>query len=155
MGGIWTPKDELTFFSRELCREEGRGTGRIEASVRYQLKESPGSGHTQGTKWNHKDSDGRVIMRIRERLFSGSLKPRLGAFVDQVLMTPFTPSEDGKAWMVRLFGASGKTGKVKLAWANFAPQQVWLRDRSEKPRKKPARPSRCSAGALSPCSLSS
>jgi alpha-mannosidase len=53
-----------------------------------------------------------------------------------VVVTAFKPSDDGKAWIVRLFGASGKTENVKLAWASPAPQQVWLSDTSEKPRSK-------------------
>ena len=46
------------------------------------------------------------------------------------------PSDDGKAWIVRLFGASGKTDKVKLAWTRPAPRQVWLSDTSEQPRDR-------------------
>ena len=63
-------------------------------------------------------------------------KPRFTLTSGKVLVTAFKPSDDGKAWIVRLFGASGKTEKVKLAWASPAPQQVWLSDTSEKPRSK-------------------
>jgi hypothetical protein len=63
-------------------------------------------------------------------------KPRLGLSSGKVVITAFKPSDDGKAWIVRLYGASGKTEKVKLTWANPAPQQVWLSDTSEKPREK-------------------
>jgi alpha-mannosidase len=63
-------------------------------------------------------------------------KPRLALSSDKVVVTAFKPSEDGKGWIVRLFGASGKNEKVKLAWAKPAPQQVWLSDTSEKPREK-------------------
>ncbi len=63
-------------------------------------------------------------------------KPRLALSSDKVVVTAFKPSDDGKAWIVRLFGASGKTEKVKLAWAKPAPQQVWLSDTSERPREK-------------------
>ena len=62
--------------------------------------------------------------------------PRFEVSSDKVLVTAFKPSDDGKAWIVRLFGASGKTEKVKLAWASPAPRQVWLSDTSEKPREK-------------------
>jgi alpha-mannosidase len=67
-------------------------------------------------------------------------KPRLELSSDKVVVTAFKPSDDGKAWIVRLFGASGKTEKVKLAWPSPAPQHVWLSDTSEKPRD-PAGPS--------------
>jgi hypothetical protein len=63
-------------------------------------------------------------------------KPRFVLSSDKVVVTAFKPSDDGKAWIVRLFGASGKTEQVKLAWASPAPQQVWLSDTSEKPRDK-------------------
>ena len=62
-------------------------------------------------------------------------KPRFELSSDKVVVTAFKPSNDGKGWIVRLFGASGKTEKVKLAWASTAPQ-VWLSDTSEKPRDK-------------------
>jgi len=38
------------------------------------------------------------------------------------VITALEPSDDGKAWIVRLFGASVKTEKIKLAWTNPAPQ---------------------------------
>ena len=57
-----------------------------------------------------------------------------------MVVTAFKPSDDGKAWIVRLFGASGKTEKVKLAWSSPAPQQLWLSDTSEHPREKAPSP---------------
>jgi len=63
-------------------------------------------------------------------------KPRLTLSSDKVVVTAFKPSDDGKGWIVRLFGASGKTEKVKLAWASPSPQQVWLSDTSERPRDR-------------------
>ena len=67
-------------------------------------------------------------------------KPRFELSSDKVVVTAFKPSDDGKGWIVRLFGASGKAERGKLAWANPTPQQVWLSDTSEKPRD-PAGPS--------------
>ncbi|MCX6928923.1 MAG: glycoside hydrolase [Verrucomicrobia bacterium] len=63
-------------------------------------------------------------------------KPRLKLSSDKVVITAFKPSDDGKAWIVRLFGASGKAEKVKLAWAGTAPHETWLSDTSERPREK-------------------
>ena len=93
--------------------------------------------------------------QVRRRLLAaadrgpgvGPVAPASRAFQlssDKVVVTAFKPSDDGKAWIVRLFGASGKTEKVKLAWASPAPQQVWLSDTSEQPRAK-GRPYRRSA----------
>jgi alpha-mannosidase len=63
-------------------------------------------------------------------------KPRLALSSDKVVVSALKPSDDGKALIVRLFGASGKAEKVKLAWASPAPKQVWLSDTSEQPREK-------------------
>ena len=63
-------------------------------------------------------------------------KPRLELSSDKVVVTAFKPSDDGKAWIVRLYGASGQPRKVKLAWSKPAPQQFWLSDTSEQPRQK-------------------
>jgi len=61
---------------------------------------------------------------------------RLELSSDKVVVTALKPSDDGKAWIVRLFGASGQPQTVKLAWAKPAPHQLWLSDTSEKPRQK-------------------
>jgi len=72
------------------------------------------------------------------RLGSGAApaKPRLRLSSDKVLVSALKPSDDGKGWIVRLFGASGRPEMVKLAWSAPAPQQVWLSDTSEQPRAK-------------------
>jgi hypothetical protein len=62
--------------------------------------------------------------------------PPLALSTDHVLVTAFKPSDDGKARIVRLFGASGKAQKVKLTWAKPAPRQVWLSDLGELPKTK-------------------
>ncbi len=49
-----------------------------------------------------------------------------------MLVTCLKPSDDGQAWIVRLFGASGKDERVKLTWAGPAPRQLSLSDTSEK-----------------------
>jgi alpha-mannosidase len=58
---------------------------------------------------------------------------RLQVKPSQVLVTAFKPSDDGKAWIVRLFGAAGKDEKAHLRWAAPAPKAVWLSDNSERP----------------------
>jgi len=49
-----------------------------------------------------------------------------------VITLALKPSADGKALIVRLFGASGKAESAKLVWAT-TPKQVWLSDTSEQP----------------------
>jgi hypothetical protein len=63
-------------------------------------------------------------------------KSRLQLSSDKVLVTAFKPCDDGKGWIVRLFGASGAAEKVKLSWSKPAPHQVWLSDLSEEPRQE-------------------
>jgi len=53
-----------------------------------------------------------------------------------VLAIAFKPSEDGKALILRLFGASGEDRKARLHWANSAVKsspRMWLSDLSELP----------------------
>jgi len=63
-------------------------------------------------------------------------KSRLQLSSDRVLVAGFKPSDDGKASIVRLFGASGKDERVRLEWSKPAPQEVWLSDTSEKQKGK-------------------
>jgi len=53
-----------------------------------------------------------------------------------LLVTGFKPSDDGRAWIVRLFGASGKDCKATLTWAPPKPGKTHLSDTSEKPLEK-------------------
>jgi len=61
-------------------------------------------------------------------------QPRLRLSTDKVLVSAFKPADDGKGWIVRLFGASGQAEKVKLSWSNPVPRQFWLSDLSEQPK---------------------
>lgn len=61
-----------------------------------------------------------------------SVVPLLQVSPADVLVTAFKPSDDGKAWIVRLFGASGKTVSAKLNWGYRSPKEVFLSNTSEK-----------------------
>ncbi|MBN2138804.1 MAG: hypothetical protein JW720_13430 [Sedimentisphaerales bacterium] len=61
--------------------------------------------------------------RVCESAFS--VKP------DDVIVTAFKPSEDGKARIVRLYNTSGKSCKAKIEWARPAPSEVWLSNPGE------------------------
>ncbi|OHE82855.1 MAG: hypothetical protein A2107_13160 [Verrucomicrobia bacterium GWF2_62_7] len=65
-----------------------------------------------------------------------SPSPLLRVEPSDVLVTALKPSDDGKAIIVRLFGADGKSAKAKLVWTKPAPKRVWLSDTSEKPLRK-------------------
>lgn len=49
-----------------------------------------------------------------------------------VLVTALKPSDDGKALIVRLFGASGKPESVRLQWHSPVPREVSLSDNGER-----------------------
>ena len=49
---------------------------------------------------------------------------------DEVNVLGMKPSDDGKATIIRLFGASGKDAQARLAW--LQPRQLWLSDTSER-----------------------
>ena len=50
-----------------------------------------------------------------------------------LLATALKPSDDGKAIIVRLYGASGKNAVARLTWSQPVPKAVWLSDASEQP----------------------
>jgi alpha-mannosidase len=56
---------------------------------------------------------------------------------NDVLPITFKPSEDGQAWIVRLFGASGENRKARLSETEVktisSPPRMWLSDLSEQP----------------------
>ncbi|HYG36356.1 MAG TPA: glycosyl hydrolase-related protein, partial [Clostridia bacterium] len=64
------------------------------------------------------------------------LHSRLELSNEKVLVTALKPSDDGKGWIVRLFGASGTSQKVRLSWSSPAPQHLWLSDTSERPKQE-------------------
>ena len=57
-----------------------------------------------------------------------------------VLVSALKPSDDGKALIVRLFGASGQTRSANLRWGARTPKAVYLSDTSEQPGQKVSGP---------------
>jgi len=49
-----------------------------------------------------------------------------------VIALALKPSDDGAAWIVRLFGASGQERKATLRWSLPAQPRLWLSDLSER-----------------------
>jgi alpha-mannosidase len=58
--------------------------------------------------------------------------------IDQkdVLLQECKPSADGKAWIVRLFGASGENRRVTLTWTDSSPVIIWRSDLRELPLER-------------------
>jgi alpha-mannosidase len=62
--------------------------------------------------------------------------PLLSVKPDDVLVTALKPSDDGRALIVRLFGASTKSRSATLKWGGAEPKAVSLSDTSERAGKK-------------------
>jgi alpha-mannosidase len=60
-------------------------------------------------------------------------RPLLQIEPSDVLALALKPSDDGSAWIVRLFGASGEQRKARLRWSTPEQPRLWLSDLSEKP----------------------
>lgn len=58
--------------------------------------------------------------------------PRLRLSTNQVVVETFKPSDDGRGWIIRLYGASGNDHHVRLTWSNPAPRSLWLSNTSER-----------------------
>jgi hypothetical protein len=60
--------------------------------------------------------------------------PMLRVSPADVLVQSLKPSDDGKAWIVRLFGASGDTRQTTLAWSTEANAgKTWISNLAEEP----------------------
>ncbi len=62
-----------------------------------------------------------------------SAQPLLRLDSPDVVVLGLKPADDGKAIIVRLFGASGEKHQVKLQWGPTPPKSVHLSDTSERP----------------------
>ena len=60
-------------------------------------------------------------------------QPRLTVSPAEVIVTSLRPSRDGKALIVRLFGAGEDAQNTTLRWAPPEPRTIWQSDLSERP----------------------
>jgi alpha-mannosidase len=60
-------------------------------------------------------------------------KPLLTVEPQDVLVSALKPADEGKAWIVRLWGASGETREAELRWGERCPRRVTHSDTSEAP----------------------
>jgi alpha-mannosidase len=51
---------------------------------------------------------------------------------NDVIVTALKPSNDGKAWIVRLYGASGQERSVELKGPKSKTMRAWISDTSER-----------------------
>jgi alpha-mannosidase len=85
---------------------------------------------------------GRFAMGMSQPLVSspqGQGSPNaLKLRIDQedVILQQCKQSADGSAWIVRLFGASGKNLTARLTWADHASIKIWRSDLREQPLER-------------------
>ena len=60
--------------------------------------------------------------------------PRFTVDSPDVIVTGVKPSDDGRAIIVRLWGAGGRDAKIHVQWSAPSPSRVTLSDTSEQPR---------------------
>ena len=58
--------------------------------------------------------------------------PKLEIAPADVLALGIKPSDDGKDWIVRLFGVSGEDRKATLRWSDGRAPRIWRSDTSER-----------------------
>jgi hypothetical protein len=59
--------------------------------------------------------------------------PLVELSTNDVLVAVLKPSDEGKALIIRLYGASGKETRVALKWKSNNVKKTWLTDTSERP----------------------
>jgi hypothetical protein len=71
------------------------------------------------------------LLPTRARGPKPSGAPRLKVSSPEVLVTGLKPSDDGRAWIVRLWNAGPREVQTRLTWSRPAPRSLWLSDTSE------------------------
>jgi len=77
-------------------------------------------------------SFGQPLLAVRARGEKPSGTPLLTVEPADVIVTALKPSDDGRAVIVRLFGASTKTQSASLKWGSAQPKAMFLSDTSER-----------------------
>ena len=59
--------------------------------------------------------------------------PLLELSSHDVLVSALKPGDDGKSWIIKLYGAAGNDRAVELTWPGPKPSKIWVSDTSERP----------------------
>jgi alpha-mannosidase len=133
--GIWRKHIEPTqrFYSWVMNNHWGTNYRAYQQGVvefRYALR--PHSGYDPAAAT-------RLAIGLSQPLLAssaGTTTPALSLFRIEpadVVALECKPSVDGKAWIVRLFGASGENRRARLTWEGGTTQRVWSSNLSEQP----------------------
>ena len=101
-----------------------------EITFRYYLRPHAAYDPAEAARFGIETTVPLVVMPARgEKPFAS----RLQVGGPGVLVSAMKPADEGRAVIVRLYGASGKDARAKLAWSDPAPKKVWLSDAGEQP----------------------
>ena len=73
---------------------------------------------------------------VRRAAAEAASAPMLTLSNHDIVVVGMKPSDDGKAVIVRLFGASGEKSSTRLEWGGAKPAAIYLSDTSEKAIEK-------------------
>ncbi len=96
---------------------------------RYAIRPHEGFDGAQAAKFGAEISQPLIPVRDTDRPLAGPSLLRIEP--SDVVATILKPSQDGKAWMLRLFNPTEKSHKVTLDWENPAPKKVFLSNFAE------------------------
>ncbi len=97
-------------------------------TFRYAIRPHKQFDPVEAAKFGIEVSQPLLVLPARERAPS---QPRLKVEGAGVIVTALKPSNDGRAWIVRLFGASGKDQKARIIWNDPKPKTMHLSDLAE------------------------
>ncbi|MGC8829761.1 MAG: discoidin domain-containing protein [Verrucomicrobiia bacterium] len=99
-------------------------------NFRYYLRLHGGYSPIQAARFGVESSQPLIATPAKEPL---PAKPRVFIDSEDVVATTLKPADDGKAIILRLFGASGKTSNVRVYWNEPLPKALYLSDTGERP----------------------
>lgn len=97
---------------------------------RFVLRPHRGTTAAAASRFATTFSQPLVAVPARGRVPSSA--PLLRVEPADILVTALKPSDDGRALIVRLFGASATTNRASLRWTQPRPPVLWLSDTSER-----------------------
>lgn len=108
-------------------------------TFRYVLRLKQADDPAEATRFATGFSQPLIVAAVNSN-FSGrkidSSIPLLQLDSPDVIVSSLKPSDDHRAWIIRLFGASGKDHAVKLHWGARQPKRVTFSDTSELPESE-------------------
>jgi alpha-mannosidase len=101
---------------------------------RYVLRPFQKSSPADATRFATGFDQPLLVTEPAEKRASRCILPRLDS--EDVVVSAAKPSDDGRALIFRLFGASGKERKISLHWPGRHPAHLFLSGTSEAPVSK-------------------